>query len=193
MELRQIDAAIRGIHKRYENARDAVQTVAVAIVEHAAGKGNGDCSRAANLCRALPNHLRRSLVVWFQQVSPINVTMGKTAKDDTSRLRKDDSKLYNPFNIDKARALNWYDNPNDDNPADEPNIIYGGGVFEDIIKQLDRMLDNKGKKNQYSEDAQFVALSLKRAVRKAQTAYLAAKDASAEPTTVPAIPVNMAA
>lgn len=114
---KQIASAIRGLEKRYLNARDTAQEIGVAIITHA--NEYGDCTLAANLTRALPKQSRSQMIKWFAQYSPINVTMGKTRKDDKARYHKDDAKAYNVFNLDGAKANNWYDMQQEAKPASE--------------------------------------------------------------------------
>lgn len=112
MNLKQIDAAIKGIAARYSSTRKKVQEVAVAIIAHAEGEGRGDCTRAVRLVRAVAGTSERNkLIGWFALYSPIGITLGKTAKDDKCRLKKPDSKGYNNYNLDGARANMWYDDP----------------------------------------------------------------------------------
>lgn len=110
LTLKQIDQRIKTLRKSgYTKVHENVQEVAVSIVSHA--NDTGDCSRARSLVRVVPASMRPLLVKWFSEVSPINVTIGKTANDDKVRLRKDSQKSYNPFNIEKAKAHNWWENP----------------------------------------------------------------------------------
>ena len=134
--LKQIDANIKSIQNRYETVREKVQETALAIIEHA--KDHGDCTRAVKLCRALPARERNSLIGWFSLYSPIGVRMGKTTKEDNCRFIKEDSKRYNIFNLDGAKANKWYDDPANENAAPKPlNTL--DDFFKSMYANLDRV------------------------------------------------------
>lgn len=118
MNINQIRAAISGLNKRYVNANQQAQLIALAIVRHA--KEHGDCSEAPRLVRALPPRLRNMMVGWFTNVSPIGIRMGKTAADDMVKLVQTSNKNYHPFDMAKAEANKWYDDPFAVNPAEKP-------------------------------------------------------------------------
>ncbi|QDP61003.1 MAG: hypothetical protein Tp178MES00d2C33159091_54 [Prokaryotic dsDNA virus sp.] len=133
MELREINARIRGIRTRREGTRVAIQECAVGIVEHA--NEHGDCSAAHRLCRAMEPKLRSQVVKWFTEISPINVKMGKTAADDKANLRKPEQNGYNAFNIDRARVLKWYEL---ETPESAPKVYDLTSFREDVQKVLGR-------------------------------------------------------
>lgn len=109
LTIAQVDDRLKRLSGRYGKINEDVQDMAVAIVSHA--NDTGDCDRARRLCRAVPPRLRNLLIFWFRNVSPINVTIGRTAVDDKVSLRKEGKKLYNPFDVDKAAANKWFENP----------------------------------------------------------------------------------
>lgn len=131
--LRVIDSMIDGVRKHYSKANTSVQVAALAIMEHA--KAYGDCDRAKVLARAVPARERNSLIGWFSMFSPIGIAMGKTAKDDRCRFIKPESKSYNKFNLDGARANMWYDDPAGANPEPKPL-----STLTDFYYVIDNML-----------------------------------------------------
>ena len=110
--LAAIDRNIKAVTGVMDNLNDRVQDIAVAIVEHAAGDGNGDVSRALTLCQAIAK--RRTLQVnfligWFRYFGNCNINLN--ANDGAGRvsLIKRDATGYRGFDVDGARANNWYD------------------------------------------------------------------------------------
>lgn len=133
MQIAEINRRIAGIRKRRESNRTAIQTVAVGIVEHA--NDTGDCTAAVRLCRAMEPKLRSQVIRWFGLYSPINVKMGKTAADDKCNLRKEEQNGFNAFNVDGARANNWWEV---ETPESAPKV-YGLTSFrEDVHKVIER-------------------------------------------------------
>lgn len=140
LTLKQIDSRISSLRKGgYSTVNEKVQEVAVSIVSHA--NDFNDCSRAPKLVRCVPPQMRPLLVAWFTNVSPINVNLGKTAKDDKVSLRKPfrdkketiATRNYNPFDIDKAKANLWSDNPfNAEPPAQSLKS------FNDIVESFSK-------------------------------------------------------
>lgn len=170
-----IDAAIKEVPAAYAKAHSLVQDIAFAIVSHASL--HGDCTRALHLVRAVPIQQARSLIAYFMAVSPIGVLLSEGAKDDKCRFLKPESKSYNPFDLDKARALQWW--TLDSARAEKEAIaVYAGGLFDDIVKQLQRAIDNEGKGKKYTDDAIQAALQLKSIVEAHRTKYLAGLAAS---------------
>lgn len=177
--LKAIDALIAKVPGAYAKAHDAVQSAAVAIVEHA--MNYGDCSRALTLVRTIPVNQARSLIIYFMTVSPIGVLLSKSKKDDKVRLLQDTSKAYNPFDMDKAKALSWW--TMDAEKAEKEAVdIFSGGVFDGVIGLLTKMIENKGgaTKN-YTAEAIEAATQLKADVIRLRASALAAKDASEAP------------
>ncbi len=194
--LKAIDALIAKVPGAYAKAHDAVQQAAVAIVEHA--MNYGDCSRALTLVRTIPVNQARSLIIYFMTVSPIGVLLSKNKKDDKVRLLQDTSKAYNPFDMDKAKALSWW--TMDAEKAEKEAIdIFSGGVFDSVIGLLTKIIENKGgaTKN-YTAEAIETAQQLKVATMKARAATLASQAANANTTSeseeeTPVLPVGKAA
>lgn len=194
--LKAIDALIAKVPGAYAKAHDAVQQAAIAIVEHA--MNYGDCSRALTLVRTVPVNQARSLIIYFMTVSPIGVLLSKSKKDDKVRLLQDTSKAYNPFDMDKAKALSWW-TMDADKAEKEAVDIFSGGVFDSVIGLLTKIIENKGgaTKN-YTAEAIETAQQLKVATMKARAATLASQAANANTTSeseeeTPVLPVGKAA
>ena len=111
--LRAIDSAITQIGKVAQNLNDRVQDVLVAIVEHAAGAGNGDVSRALTLVKTIKRYptLNSAFVVgWLRYFGNCNVNLSANDGAGKVSLLSKDSKAYRGgFDVDGARANNWAD------------------------------------------------------------------------------------
>lgn len=191
--LKAIDALIAKVPGAYAKAHDLVQEAAISIVEHA--MNYGDCSRALTLVRTIPVNQARSLIIYFMTVSPIGVLLSKNKKDDKVRLLPETSKAYNPFDMEKAKALSWW--TMDAAKAEKEAVdIFSGGVFDGVIGLLTKMIENKGGSTKnYTPEAVEVATKLKAEVIRLRASALAAKDASAsnDTETEENLPVGKAA
>jgi hypothetical protein len=107
--LRGIDGAIRSLRTRLTNVNDDVQAIAVAIVTHAAGDGNGDVSRALTLAQVVNKSRTMNvafLIGWFRYFGNCNINL----KDDKVGLLSRDSKAYRGgFDVKGAEHNKWYD------------------------------------------------------------------------------------
>lgn len=149
-----IDKGIRALKGIGENLNERVQDIAVAIVEHAAGPGNGDMSRALTLVQTI-NRFRTMnpayLVGWFRYFGNANVNLRANDGAGKVSLISRDSKAYRGgFDVDGARANKWYDAFNADGtrsfwyqgpppPAFEPATL--GDIAEDMTRFLKREMD----------------------------------------------------
>ena len=124
---------VKSAVKAYGTARGNVQAAAIAIIEHA--QAYGDCSQAKVLARGVPVRERNSLIGYFAMFSPIGIKMGATAKDDACRFIRPESNLYNTFNLDGAKAHNWFDDPGNVNAPPKPLA-----TIVDFYEVIDRML-----------------------------------------------------
>jgi hypothetical protein len=181
-----IDVAIKKVAGAYAKAHDLVQEIAVAIVSHASM--HKDCTRALTLVRAVPVQQARSLITYFMTVSPIGVLLSENAKDDKVRFLEKESARYNDFDLDKAKELKWW--TLDTIQAErEATQVFAGGLFDDIVRQLERAIKNENKVRHYTEDAVQAAMQLKGVVEGYRAKFLAAKGASDkandEPETKP--------
>lgn len=193
---KRINTMVGRIRRSYEGVQERVQQCAIAIVEHA--NLYGDCTQAKNLCRAIPARERNSLVGWFMLVSPIGVLLDKSSPaKDKARFIKEDSKAYNPFDLDKANALKWYDDPAGVNPAADPVQVYGGGVYDMLLGMIGKVMEDKlGKGKEATEEAVKTATELKAVIEqyraKAQ-ASVAASNTGNDATPEVNMPVGVAA
>lgn len=106
--LAAIDRAIRTFKGNIVNTNERVQEILVAIVEHAAGAGNGDVSRALTICQVIKSSRTMNAayaVGWFAAFAGTNVNLAK----GTVNLFSKDSKKQRGFRVDEARANNWFD------------------------------------------------------------------------------------
>lgn len=104
MDLKQIDKGIRELKGIVENVNQRVQGLAVAIISHA--KDHGDCSRALTLVNALPSTFRREFLIrFFRHFGSIGIDV----KGQKVRLISADTKGYRGFDVDGAKANNWYE------------------------------------------------------------------------------------
>lgn len=105
--LKTINSRIANIATQLAGANEYIQATAIMIVEHA--MEHGDAMAAFHLYQALPGNLRRNyLLNYFKAVSPIAIKDGKDDKPGKGYFRKPDSKDYNPFNLDLAKAIQWH-------------------------------------------------------------------------------------
>lgn len=171
--LKKIDGMIKGVVKGYSSAQNLVQETAVLIVMHA--KDYGDCSRAKALARAVPARERNSLIGWFSKYSPIGIKMGNVAKDDQVRFIKPESKNYNDFDIDGAKANMWYDDPAGANPEPKPlNTLEN--FWEIMLKMADREIKNAEKTGddaKYDEADREKVLQMGKEVKRLLSRYQA--------------------
>lgn len=101
----QMKRRFQTITSNYQKANEYVHETAMMIARHA--KEHGDCSSAQGLVMALPASSRREmLILWFATYTPIVV---KNSKDFESKMHKDNSKLYKPFDLEAADADPFYE------------------------------------------------------------------------------------
>jgi hypothetical protein len=132
----------------YDKANKYVHETAMMILEHA--KEHKDCSTAQGLVMALPASMRREmLIMWFAKFSPIVV---KNSDDWASRMHKEGTKLYVPFNIEEARATPFYvlAEQNKERPPFDVKALLK--MVEQGPKRLQKLLDD-GEVPEYLTDA----------------------------------------
>ena len=135
---KQIADNLKKLPTLITNTNQFIQETAILIVMHA--KEHGDCRSAYDLVKALPKSYRRNyLIDWFSRVSPIKVDMSEKATKP-ARLRKPESKEYNPFNLDYAKDRKWWDGP--DPTAKEEKT---GFDFEEYRNKVASYVDMKIK------------------------------------------------
>lgn len=127
-----INSSIARIKTSFGKVNELVQDAIVQIMTHASLYG--DCTGAARLLDAMPKSSRRGLVqIHFGRYSPINVHLDTKSKKMKASLRKDDSKSYNPFNIEAAKANKWYESVEADK---EPEVL----TLEDFKTKAERFI-----------------------------------------------------
>lgn len=107
-----IGRAIRSLNTRLGNINNDVQNIAVAIVEHAADKGNGDMSRSLELCKTVARHRTLNvayLIGWFRYFASTNINLRANDGAGKVSVMKADAKGYRGFDVEGARANNWFD------------------------------------------------------------------------------------
>lgn len=138
MSLKKIDAGIVSIARNAETMNADIQTIAVAILEHA--QAHGDCTRALRLVQALPKSFRRNLLItWFATYSPIgmNVNTGKVG------FHKANSKLFRPFDIKTAKTVMWYNQPQQEaEDLPDTTIVDVREAVSKLVKRLQKKLDD---------------------------------------------------
>jgi hypothetical protein len=110
--LKGIDAAIKRVDGVLGNVNEQVQDIAVAIVEHGAGQGNGDMSRALTLCQMVKRHRSLNLaflVGWFRHFGNCNVNLRANDGAGKVSLVSRDAKGYRGFDVLGAQHNNWFD------------------------------------------------------------------------------------
>lgn len=111
--LAAIDKGIKALAGIGNNLNQRVQDIAVAIIEHAAGPGNGDMSRALTLTQTV-NRMRTLnsafLVGFFRYFGNCTVNLrADNGKGKVSLLSKDAKAYRGGFDVVGARHNNWYD------------------------------------------------------------------------------------
>lgn len=107
-----IGRAIKSLGGKIEGLNQTVQDIAVSIVVHAAGPGNGDVSRALDLCKTVQRHRTLNLaflVGWFRHFGNCNVNVNADDGKGKVSLISKDSRAYRGFDPAGAEHNNWYD------------------------------------------------------------------------------------
>lgn len=151
--LAAIDRAIKSVAGVMGNLNERVQDIAVAIVEHAAGEGNGDMSRSLKLVQTVKRHRTLNtafLVGWFRYFGNANINLNANDGAGKVSLVSKDAKGYRGFDVDGARANNWFDAfmPNGDRstwyagpaPAEFQPMTVG-----DLAERMHRFVKNTTK------------------------------------------------
>lgn len=151
--LAAIDRSINTIRSNLENLNGRIQETAVAIVEHAAGKGNGDVSRSLLLVQAVSKHRSVNtnyLIGWFAYFASTNINL----KAATAKLFAKDSKKQRGFDVEGAKANNWFDAVDDEGnraawyQGPTPETYTPGGIgdvadsIHNFVKRTVERLDN---------------------------------------------------
>lgn len=103
--LKLIDRNIAAVRRTGDKFNQLVHETAMAIARHA--MEHGDCSRAQVLLHAMPASMRRTqLALWFHTYTPIVVKEKEPGWN--SKMHKEGSKLFVPFDLDAGDAMPWY-------------------------------------------------------------------------------------
>lgn len=149
-----INGNITKIKTAFGKINTLVQQTIVQVITHASLYG--DCTGAARLLDAMPKSSRRNLVqLHFQKYSPIAVHLDKKTGKMKAHLRTEESKQYNAFNVDAARANNWYESVEAEK---EPDVL----TIEDFKTQAERFIARMKK---MAEDEAHVAKADRKAVK----------------------------
>jgi len=135
--LKKINTAITSITTNSAKINEDIHNCALMIVKHA--QAYNDCSAALTLVKAMPKSFKRNgVIAWFGRVSPIGIDLSK----DKVRLLSPDHSKYQAFDLDKARATRWYDEPE---VQKETTIVTFDGFEEKVIDWFGAQI-NKIKK-----------------------------------------------
>jgi hypothetical protein len=147
--------------------------VAVAIVEHANGAGNGDMSRALILCKTVSRYRTLNvayLIGWFRYFGNANINLKADDGAGKVSLISKDAKAYRGgFDVDGARVNNWQDAFDDKGnrsvwysgpaPADFQPMTVGdlANRMHNFVKNTTKLLTSK--KDVKGEEVPVVELS----------------------------------
>jgi hypothetical protein len=105
-----IGRAIKSLGGVLNNVNDRVQDISVSIIKHAAGPGNGDMSRALDLCKTVARYKTLNvayLVGFFAYFGNANVNLRANDGAGKVSLISKDSKRYRGFDPAGAEHNNW--------------------------------------------------------------------------------------
>lgn len=152
------DAAIRkgikALDKVMGNVNDRVQDLAVSIIVHAAGPGNGDVSRALDLCKVVKRHRTMNvafLVGFFRYFGNCNVNLNANNGAGKVSLVSKDAKGYRGFDPQGAEHHRWDEAFKDDGTrsdwyAGPAPAEYQPQTIGDLAADLNRFVEREMKK-----------------------------------------------
>jgi hypothetical protein len=145
---RQVNALIKSVRTYGDKYNNVVQSAIVAIIAHA--DAYGDCTGAGRLVDAMPQSNRRTLVInHFTDFSEIKVSKSPKTGLFQASLRKPDDKNYNKFNVEGAKANNWFER---EEAAKLPDVI----TFDTSREALNKFLEAQIKKADKSDDKEAI-------------------------------------
>ncbi len=153
MDLKKIDDGINGLRSSRKHYVAKTQELALAIMRHA--KDHGDCSRALKLVLVCGKREQSLMINYFTAFSPINVVIGKEAKDNKCNLRKSDNKKYTPFDIDGAEAVHWLDFAKPKQPPKAYSLTSFREDMQKLIKRYEKLI-----KDGQADDADDIAADI---------------------------------
>lgn len=170
--LAAIDRAIKSIAGVAGNLNERIQDVAVAIVVHAEGPGNGDMSRALALVKTVNRFKTLNsayLIGWFRHFGNANINLRANDGAGKVSLISKDSKVYRGFDVAGAKANNWneaYDNDGNKSAwyQGPPPPEFVPETVGDIAERMRRFVKNTAKlltetKTVNGKDVPFVQLA----------------------------------
>lgn len=107
-----ISGAIKEIAGVAQNLQERVQCVAASIIAHAAGPGNGDVSLARDLVKMVkryPTLNTNYLIGYLRHFGSMNVNLRADNGKGKVSLMSRDAKGYRGFDVDGAKANNWFE------------------------------------------------------------------------------------
>lgn len=126
-----IDAAIKEVAGVADNLNDRIQNILTSIIAHAAGAGNGDVSRALALVKALKKYRSINtnyIVGYLRHFGSMTINLRADNGKGKVSLMSRDAKGYRGFDVDGAKANNWFDAVDDNG---ERADWYQGPVQQD--------------------------------------------------------------
>lgn len=130
--LRKINAQIAGIRGRTTGFREATQKTAVAIVEFAAGEGDGNVTPALALCAAVGFASDRvKLIQWFA-LAGISITYTSDVTKRRVGTFKVGAKGYRPLSVEVAKSNNYWEIGKDDDKLTED--MTSGAANDRVLK-----------------------------------------------------------
>lgn len=143
----------RKITSDYGKINKYIHETGILILKHAFE--HKDCSTAQGLVNAMPQSARKlALINWFAKFSPIVV------KDDdkwTSRMHKEGSKLFVPFDIEGAEANPWFTIA-EEMGAEKPPVDLAGMVA--WLETQAKSWEKKAESGKVTDDDVIMATTL---------------------------------
>ena len=165
----QMGQRFRKITSDYGKINLYVHETAMMILRHSFE--HGDCSTAQGLVNAMPQSARKlALINWFGKFSPIVV------KDDSkwdSKMHKEGTKLYIPFDIDGAEANPWFELA-DAMGAEKPPVDLAGMLS--WLEAQAKAWDKKADEGKVSPSEIATAKSLAASLRAIKVVHVPAND-----------------
>jgi hypothetical protein len=168
---RQINGLIKRVRTSGDKYNNLVQEAIVAIIRHA--NDYGDCTGAARLVDAMPKSNRRTLVIdHFGDYSPIRVSKDAKTGAHNAGLRKPENKAFKAFDIDGAKANNWWERASKDGSgASAPKTLKD--YYDAFERQLERYKKEADDAEKVNPDDRERVLAFRAHMR---TSFLAFKE-----------------
>jgi hypothetical protein len=169
-----IGRAIKSLGGVLNNVNERVQDIAVSIIEHAAGPGNGDMSRALDLCKTVARYKTLNvayLVGFFAYYGNANVNLRANDGAGKVSLISKDSKRYRGFDPagaahnnwneafdDKGNRAKWYAGPE---PAEFQPMTIGdlAARMQGFVKNTNKLISPENTKEVKGKNVPVFSLS----------------------------------